>query len=87
MLRAFTGRLATYRNFAYTLRPPGAATTTLRTRLLATMGAQATHTVNTTRRLEALRQLMSTPENDVTAYVVPSEDQRAWVGWELWVWI
>ncbi len=78
MLRAFTGLLATYRNFAYTLRPTRTAST-LQTRLLATMGAQAAHTVNTTKRLEALRQLMSTTENDVTAYVIPSEDQRTWV--------
>ncbi len=40
------------------------------------MGGPATQTVNTTKRLQALRQLMSKPENDVKAYVIPSEDQR-----------
>ena len=33
-------------------------------------------TVDTTTRLNALRELMRKPENDVSAYVVPSEDQR-----------
>lgn len=45
-------------------------------RLLSTMGALATQTVSTTKRLEALRLLMQKPENNVNAYVVPSEDQR-----------
>ena len=40
------------------------------------MGALATQTVSTTKRLEALRLLMQKPENNVNAYVVPSEDQR-----------
>lgn len=44
-------------------------------RLFTTMGANV-QTVNTSKRLQALRQLMSNPDNDVTAYVVPSEDQR-----------
>ncbi|KAI0084760.1 Creatinase/aminopeptidase [Irpex rosettiformis] len=34
-------------------------------------------TVDTTSRLNALRELMKKPENNVTAYVVPSEDQHA----------
>ncbi|KAI0682934.1 Creatinase/aminopeptidase [Cytidiella melzeri] len=33
--------------------------------------------VNTTKRLNALRELMRNKENDVTAYVVPSEDQHS----------
>ena len=46
------------------------------TSLLTVMGALATQTVNTTKRLEALRLLMHKPENNISAYVVPSEDQR-----------
>jgi len=38
------------------------------------MGAIATQTVDTTERLAALRKLME--ENNVDAYIVPSEDQR-----------
>ncbi|KZT70390.1 putative Xaa-Pro aminopeptidase P [Daedalea quercina L-15889] len=38
--------------------------------------APATHTVNTSERLAALRQLMSKSEYDVAAVVVPSEDQH-----------
>ena len=49
---------------------------TSNSRLLSTMGALATQTVSTTKRLEALRLLMQKPENNVNAYVVPSEDQR-----------
>ncbi|KIP01838.1 hypothetical protein PHLGIDRAFT_32417 [Phlebiopsis gigantea 11061_1 CR5-6] len=41
------------------------------------MGALATQTVSTTKRLEALRLLMQKPENNVNAYVVPSEDQHS----------
>lgn len=47
-------------------------------RFIATMGAKATATVDTTKRVEALRELMRRKEYDVTAYVVPSEDQRAY---------
>lgn len=36
----------------------------------------ATQTVNTSERLQALRQLMSKPDYNVAAVVVPSEDQR-----------
>lgn len=39
------------------------------------MGGPATQTVNTTERLIGLRKLME--EQGVEAYVVPSEDQRA----------
>ena len=38
--------------------------------------APATQTVNTSERLQVLRQLMSKPEYNVAAIVVPSEDQR-----------
>jgi Xaa-Pro aminopeptidase len=41
-----------------------------------TMGATATGTVNTTERLAKLRELLKKPENNVKAFVVPSEDQR-----------
>ena len=40
------------------------------------MGAIGRHTVNTTDRLAALRELMSRDDHAVGAYVVPSEDQR-----------
>lgn len=40
------------------------------------MGAKAAQTVDTTKRLEALRTLMAKPEHNVTAIVIPSEDQR-----------
>ncbi|KAG5651634.1 hypothetical protein H0H81_007977 [Sphagnurus paluster] len=40
------------------------------------MGAKGTHTVDTTKRLAALRELMASKEHDVQAFVVPSEDQR-----------
>jgi hypothetical protein len=40
------------------------------------MGAVGRHTVNTTERLAALRELMARSEHDVGAFVVPSEDQR-----------
>ncbi|CAL1708592.1 unnamed protein product [Somion occarium] len=43
---------------------------------LASMGALATQTVDTTKRLEALRSLMSSSEHNVTAMVIPSEDQH-----------
>lgn len=46
------------------------------TRSLTTMGARATQTVDTAGRLQALRELMRKAENNVNAYVVPSEDQR-----------
>lgn len=39
------------------------------------MGGPAAQTVNTTERLIGLRKLMD--EQGVEAYVVPSEDQRA----------
>lgn len=42
----------------------------------STMGAVGRHTVNTTERLAALRELMARKENAVEAFVVPSEDQR-----------
>ena len=40
------------------------------------MGAIGTQTVDTTTRLSALRKLMSKEEHNVTAVVIPSEDQR-----------
>jgi hypothetical protein len=42
----------------------------------STMGAVGRHTVNTTERLAALRELMARDEQTVGAFVVPSEDQR-----------
>jgi len=41
------------------------------------MGAIGRHTVNTTERLAALRELMSRDEHAVGALVVPSEDQHS----------
>lgn len=41
------------------------------------MGAKGTHRVNTTERLENLRELMKRSDVAVDAFVVPSEDQRA----------
>ncbi|PSS29828.1 hypothetical protein PHLCEN_2v2669 [Hermanssonia centrifuga] len=74
MLRGFAALFAPSR--IYRLRPSRADA--LRFRLFTTtMGGPATQTVNTTKRLQALRQLMSKPENDVKAYVIPSEDQHA----------
>ncbi|KAJ8595569.1 Creatinase/aminopeptidase [Rhizopogon salebrosus TDB-379] len=40
------------------------------------MGATATGTVDTTERLAKLRELLKKPENNVKAFVVPSEDQH-----------
>lgn len=40
------------------------------------MGAIKTRTVNTTERLAKLRELLKKPENNVKAFIVPSEDQR-----------
>jgi hypothetical protein len=40
------------------------------------MGTVETQTVDTTKRLAGLRELMSREDNAVKAYVVPSEDQR-----------
>ena len=42
-----------------------------------TMGAAETQTVNTTKRLQALRELMSQEKYNVNALIIPSEDQRA----------
>jgi hypothetical protein len=42
----------------------------------STMGAAGRHTVHTTERLAALRELMAHKEYAVGAFVVPSEDQR-----------
>ncbi|KAI0075951.1 Creatinase/aminopeptidase [Panus rudis PR-1116 ss-1] len=41
------------------------------------MGAAGTQTVDTSSRLDALRKLMQNPEFDVTALVIPSEDQHS----------
>ena len=40
------------------------------------MGAAEAQTVDTSKRLADLRELMKREENRVQAYVVPSEDQR-----------
>lgn len=47
-----------------------------RTSLHTKMGSSGTRTVDTSKRLEALRLLMSQPEYDLEAVVIPSEDQR-----------
>jgi Xaa-Pro aminopeptidase len=47
-------------------------------RSLSTMGAIGTQTVDTTDRLAALRKHMA--EHNVSAYIVPSEDQRKSLG-------
>ncbi|KAH7910665.1 peptidase M24, structural domain-containing protein [Hygrophoropsis aurantiaca] len=41
------------------------------------MGAPGAQTVSTTERLASLRELMRKPENNVKAFVVPSEDQHS----------
>ena len=74
MLRAFTGLFATFRISGYA--PFSFSVVKPRPRFLSTMGAPALQKTDTTQRLEALRNLMKKPENDVTAYVIPSEDQR-----------
>ncbi|EJF63579.1 Creatinase/aminopeptidase [Dichomitus squalens LYAD-421 SS1] len=52
-------------------------TTTRKLRLRRSYASMAAHaTVNTTARLQALRELMAKPEYDVQAVVVPSEDQH-----------
>lgn len=40
------------------------------------MGANGAQTVDTSQRLADLRALMAKKENNVQAFVVPSEDQR-----------
>lgn len=45
---------------------------------MATAEAQ---TVDTTKRLAGLRELMKQKENTVQAFVVPSEDQRKSSSW------
>ncbi|KAI0938502.1 hypothetical protein AcV5_000173 [Taiwanofungus camphoratus] len=47
-----------------------------RTSLHTKMGSSGTRTVDTSKRLEALRLLMSQPEYDLEAVVIPSEDQH-----------
>ncbi|KAH7924378.1 Creatinase/aminopeptidase [Leucogyrophana mollusca] len=44
---------------------------------LSTMGAPGAQTVDTSKRLANLRELMKKPENNVKAFVVPSEDQHS----------
>ena len=41
------------------------------------MGAAETQTVNTTQRLQTLRELMGQERYDVNTLIIPSEDQRA----------
>lgn len=43
------------------------------------MGALMAQKVDTTSRLEKLRELMRKPENKVNAYIVPSEDSRMYI--------
>ncbi|KAG5645493.1 hypothetical protein DXG03_005901 [Asterophora parasitica] len=43
---------------------------------ITTMGAAGNHTVDTSKRLTDLRELMARKEHDVQAFVVPSEDQQ-----------
>ena len=76
MLRALTGLFATCR---ISVRASYLSVIKVRTSLLSTMGAPALQKVDTTNRLESLRKLMKEPEYDVTAYVIPSEDQRAYI--------
>lgn len=40
------------------------------------MGTAEVERVNTTKRLQALRELMAQEKYDVNALIVPSEDQR-----------
>lgn len=74
MLRGFTGLFAAYRISVYTQR--STASRAFKPGIYCFLSTMASQTVNTTKRLDALRQLMAKPENDVTAYVIPSEDQR-----------
>ncbi|KAG1741526.1 peptidase M24, structural domain-containing protein [Suillus paluster] len=68
-LRAHEHRyLLTTPAFAQTVRFSSGTTTT--------MGAIGTRTVDTTERLAKLRELLKKPENNVKAFVVPSEDQH-----------
>jgi len=54
--------------------------------LPSTMGAIGRHTVNTTERLAALRELMARNDHAVGAFVVPSEDQREFLDrWPIYV--
>lgn len=41
------------------------------------MGPAEAQTVNTTKRLQALRELMGQDKYNVNALIIPSEDQRA----------
>lgn len=45
------------------------------------MAAAEAQTVDTTKRLAGLRELMKLKENSVQAFVVPSEDQRKSSSW------
>jgi hypothetical protein len=47
-----------------------------RVRFSTSMGAVGTQMVDTSARVAALRELMAKKENNVDAFVVPSEDQR-----------
>jgi hypothetical protein len=71
-LRAFQLRLPT--RFINTRHSPY--------RSLSTMGTIDTQTVDTTDRLAALRKHMA--EHNVSAYIVPSEDQRKSLGPSDW---
>ncbi|KAG1859131.1 peptidase M24, structural domain-containing protein [Suillus tomentosus] len=67
-LRAHSHRYLLTPVFAYTVRFSSGTT--------ATMGAIKTRTVNTTEQLAKLRELLKKPENNVKAFIVPSEDQH-----------
>ncbi|KAG2104416.1 peptidase M24, structural domain-containing protein [Suillus discolor] len=67
-LRAHSHRYLLTPVFAYTVRFSSGTT--------ATMGAIKTRTVNTTERLAKLRELLKKPENNVKAFIIPSEDQH-----------
>ena len=45
------------------------------------MTGAVSQTVNTTKRLAGLRELMNREDNLVKAYIVPSEDQRPYPSW------
>ncbi|KAG2127897.1 peptidase M24, structural domain-containing protein [Suillus bovinus] len=67
-LRAHSHRYLLTPAFTHTVRFSSGATTT--------MAAIKTRTVNTTERLAKLRELLKKPENNVKAFIVPSEDQH-----------
>jgi hypothetical protein len=68
-------RLSSLASIYRPIRPSQTIPIILRTSL-HTMGAAGAQTVDTSKRLARLRELMNQKDNYVQTYVVPSEDQR-----------